>query len=41
LVASVFAHIDHAAGAAAFGLPLRPTDLLIFGNEKGRTPLMQ
>jgi uncharacterized protein (DUF302 family) len=37
----VFAHIDHAAGAAAVGLPLRPTDLLIFGNAKGGTPLMQ
>jgi uncharacterized protein (DUF302 family) len=38
---SVFAHVDHAAGAAAVGLLLRPTDLLIFGNAKGGTPLMQ
>lgn len=38
---TVFAHIDHAAGAAAVGLPLRPTDLLIFGVAKGGTPLMQ
>ena len=38
---TVFAHIDHAAGATAAGLPLRPTDLLIFGNAKGGTPLMQ
>ena len=38
---TVFAHIDHAAGAAAVGLPLRPTVLLIFGNAKGGTPLMQ
>jgi uncharacterized protein (DUF302 family) len=38
---TVFAHIDHAAGAAAAGLPLRPTDLLIFGNARGGTPLMQ
>src|ERR1700751_2832351 len=38
---TVFAHVDHAAGAAAAGLPLRPTDLLIFGNAKGGTPLMQ
>jgi uncharacterized protein (DUF302 family) len=38
---TVFAHIDHAAGAAAAGLQLRPTDLLIFGNAKGGTPLMQ
>jgi uncharacterized protein (DUF302 family) len=38
---TVFAHIDHAAGAAAAGLPLRPTDLLIFGNARGGTPLME
>jgi len=38
---TVFAHIDHAAGADAVGMPLRPTDLLIFGNAKGGTPLMQ
>ena len=38
---TVFARIDHAAGAASVGLPLRPTELLIFGNAKGGTPLMQ
>jgi uncharacterized protein (DUF302 family) len=38
---AVFARIDHAAGAAQVGLPLRPTELLIFGNAKGGTPLMQ
>src|SRR5262249_37012074 len=47
---TVFAHVDHATGAAAVrhaggaagvGLPLRPTDFLIFGNAKGGTPLMQ
>ena len=38
---TVFAHVDHAAGAAAVGLPLRPTDLLVFGNARGGTPLMQ
>lgn len=38
---TVFAHIDHAAGAAAIGLSLQPTDLLIFGNAKAGTPLMQ
>jgi uncharacterized protein (DUF302 family) len=37
----VFARIDHAAGAAAAGLSLRPTEVLIFGNAKGGTPLMQ
>jgi uncharacterized protein (DUF302 family) len=36
-----FAHIDHAAGAAAAGLPLRPTELLIFGTARGGTPLME
>ena len=38
---TVFARIDHAAGAAQVGLPLRPTELLIFGNAQGGTPLMQ
>ena len=32
---TVFAHIDHAAGAAEVGMALRPTDLLIFGSPKG------
>jgi uncharacterized protein (DUF302 family) len=38
---TVFARIDHAAGAAEAGLSLRPTEVLIFGNAKGGTPLMQ
>jgi uncharacterized protein (DUF302 family) len=38
---TVFAHVDHAANAEAAGLSLPPTDLLIFGNAKGGTPLMQ
>jgi uncharacterized protein (DUF302 family) len=38
---TVFARIDHAAGASATGLSLRPTELLIFGNAKAGTPLMQ
>jgi len=38
---SVLAHIDHAGAAAKAGLALAPTDLLIFGNAKGGTPLMQ
>ena len=37
----VFARINHSAGAADVGLSLRPTELLIFGNAKGGTPLMQ
>jgi uncharacterized protein (DUF302 family) len=38
---TVFARIDHAGGASAAGLSLRPTEVLIFGNAKGGTPLMQ
>jgi uncharacterized protein (DUF302 family) len=38
---SVFARVDHAAGAAEAGLELRPTNLIIFGNARGGTPLMQ
>jgi len=38
---TVFARIDHAAGAASVGLELLPTELLIFGNAKAGTPLMQ
>jgi uncharacterized protein (DUF302 family) len=38
---SVFARIDHAAGASSAGLSLRPTEVLIFGNAMGGTPLMQ
>ena len=37
----VFARIDHAAGAAKIGKTLRPTELLIFGNPQGGTPLME
>jgi uncharacterized protein (DUF302 family) len=38
---TVFARIDHAAGATEVGLTLRPTELIIFGNARGGTPLMQ
>ena len=38
---TVFARIDHAAGAASVGMPLRPTAVLIFGNPRAGTPLMQ
>ena len=34
---TVFARIDHAAGAAEVGLTLRPTELIIFGNARGGT----
>ncbi|MFN0299745.1 MAG: DUF302 domain-containing protein [Burkholderiales bacterium] len=38
---TVFARIDHAAGAAKVGKTLRPTELLIFGNPQGGTPFME
>ncbi|MEP7260980.1 MAG: DUF302 domain-containing protein [Usitatibacter sp.] len=38
---NVFARIDHAAGASRIGKSLRPTELLIFGNPQGGTPLME
>jgi uncharacterized protein (DUF302 family) len=38
---TVFARVDHAAGAAEAGMTLRPTELLVFGNARGGTPLMQ
>jgi uncharacterized protein (DUF302 family) len=38
---TVFARIDHAGAAAVVGLKLRPTELIIFGNARGGTPLMQ
>ncbi len=37
---TLFAEIDHAAGAASVGLGLRPTHLVIFGNPRGGTPAM-
>jgi uncharacterized protein (DUF302 family) len=38
---TVFARIDHAAAAASVGMSLRPTELLIFGDPRAGTPLMQ
>ncbi len=38
---SVFARIDHSAGAKKAGLSLPPTQLVIFGNPKVGTPLMK
>jgi uncharacterized protein (DUF302 family) len=37
----VFARIDHGANASEVGMEMRPTQLLIFGNPRGGTPLMQ
>ena len=38
---TVFIRINHAEGAKKVGLELRPTELVIFGNPKVGTPLMQ
>jgi uncharacterized protein (DUF302 family) len=38
---TVFARIDHAAGALKVGKTLRPTEVLIFGNPQGGTSLME
>lgn len=38
---TVFARVDHAAGAAKVDLDLPDAQVLIFGNPKGGTPLMQ
>jgi len=37
----IFARIDHAAGAREAGLELRPTEVIIFGNAPGGTPLIR
>lgn len=36
----VFARVDHGAGAAAAGLTLAPSEVVIFGNPKLGSPLM-
>jgi uncharacterized protein (DUF302 family) len=38
---TVFARVDHAAGAKDVGLRLRPTTLIVFGNPLAGTPLME
>ena len=37
----VFLRVDHAAGAQKIGRTFRPTELLVFGNPQGGTPLME
>ncbi len=39
--ATVFARVDHAAGASKVGMDLAPMELLIFGNPKLGTPIIQ
>jgi len=38
---TIFARVDHAAGAKKVGKTLRPSELLIFGNPQGGTPFME
>ena len=38
---ALFAVVDHSGEAAKVGMTMRPTKLLIFGNPKAGTPLMQ
>jgi uncharacterized protein (DUF302 family) len=38
---TIFARVDHSAEANRVGLRLRPTEVLIFGNPKGGTGVMQ
>jgi uncharacterized protein (DUF302 family) len=38
---TIFKRISHSDGAAKVDLELRPTELLIFGNPKVGTPLLQ
>ncbi len=38
---NVFLRLDHAAGAQKINKALRPTELLVFGNPQGGTPLME
>jgi uncharacterized protein (DUF302 family) len=38
---AIAARIDHAGAAEGVGLALRPTEVLVFGNPRAGTPLMQ
>lgn len=37
---TIFARIDHSGAAKAAGLEMRPTQVIILGNPKGGTPIM-
>jgi uncharacterized protein (DUF302 family) len=37
---TIFAHIDHGAGATQVGLTMQPAHVLIFGTAKAGTPVM-
>ncbi|WP_040887547.1 DUF302 domain-containing protein [Verrucomicrobium sp. 3C] len=36
----IFAHFDHSRAAQEVGFQMPPTEVLVFGNPKGGTPLM-
>ena len=38
---TIFARVDHAAGAAKVGKFMRPTEVPIFGNPAGGTPFLE
>lgn len=38
---TIFARVDHGAGAAKVGSKLRPTEVMIFGSPKGGAPFME
>ncbi len=38
---TLFARVDHGGGARAVGLELADEELLVFGDPRGGTPLMQ
>jgi uncharacterized protein (DUF302 family) len=38
---TIYARVDHTAGASSVGRRLRPTELLIFGSPQGGTALME
>jgi uncharacterized protein (DUF302 family) len=38
---TVFSRVNHAALAEQAGMTLRPTEVILFGNPRGGTPLMQ
>jgi uncharacterized protein (DUF302 family) len=37
---TIFARIDHAAGAQTVGMTMPPTVVLLYGNPRGGTPIM-
>lgn len=38
---TIFTRVNHAEGAASVDIDLRPTELILFGNPKVGSPLMQ